>query len=157
MRHERIDPAGEGGAGELFTPANTPAINTKSGKSQGPSFPPIPAPDSGISIAAWCAGLIRDGYFKSVRVVDGALGPIGLIGSPLVCFGVGASWTAVWVERLPTGWSDPYRLFLAPNGKEAKAYALRLAEAIRTAAFNEEARREKLKAAYLREKFGGGL
>jgi hypothetical protein len=118
----------------------------------------MPAPDSGITLAAWRETLVRDGYFEAVEIVSGDLGPIAAIGSPRVCVGFGPSWSVVWIcrSRMPWGWSDPFKLFLRPRSPAACKYAVALAEKLRVAADAEQARLERREAAYLREKFGDG-
>lgn len=142
----------------LFTPANAPADSTNKRTKQRRAIPALPDPESGISVADWRARLVREGHFKAVEVVDGDLGPIGLMGSPRVCLGDSGGSTWVWLERRPWGWSNANQAFVGRNRVRAAIYyAMKLAEAIRKAAMAEQARRERLQAATLREKFGGAL
>lgn len=120
------------------------ADSRKSRKEQSRTIPPLPDPETGISVSDWKKSLVDAGLFKAVEVVDGDdLGPISAIGSPRVCVGFGECWTMVWIERLPWGWADPYKLFLTPKSKAAVRYALRLAEQIRDTAEREHAFRER--------------
>lgn len=160
MKHERIGPATGGDEARVLLPSEPGSLTSKSAKSPRRSIPPLPDPESGISVAAWRESLVRDGHFKAVQVVDGDLGPIALIGSPRVCVGDLGGSTAVWLERRPWGerWSNANQLFVGTNHvRSAISYAVKLAEAIRKAALAEEVRKERYKAAFLREKLGGGL
>jgi hypothetical protein len=158
MKHTKIE------AGACDTGPNENCVSTaqsyskKPAKSPRRSIPPLPGPESGISVAQWRESLVRDGYFKAVEVVDGDLGPIALIGSPRVCVGDLGGSTAVFLERRPWGekWSNANQLFIGRSHvRSAISYAVKLAEAIRKAALAEEARKDRYKVALLREKFGG--
>lgn len=156
MKLEKIE------AGACDTGPNENCVSTaqayskKARKSQARTIPSMPAAGAETNLSDWKDRLVRLGFFEAVHIVGGDLGPIAAIGSPMVCVGFGPSWTAVWVcpSRMPWGWSDPYKLFLQPRSAAACKYAVKLAGSIRVAAEAEQDRRERHKAAVLREKFG---
>lgn len=160
MKHERIGPATRGDEAVVQLGGERGPSTPKPAKSPRRSIPPLLGPESGITVADWRRQLIDGGYFKTVEVVEGDLGPIALIGSPRVCVGDLGGSTAVWLERRPWGdkWSNANQLFVGRNHvRSAISYAVKLAEAIRKAALEQETRLERQKAAVLREKFGGAL
>lgn len=122
-------------------------ITTNRAKSQARTIPPMPPVESGISIRDYCKSLVEGGYFEECQAVTGELGPIAVIGSPIVLVGMRADCTLIWVcrTRLPRGWSDPFQTFLIrPGGGRGGAfkYARQLAEMIRRNAEKEAAYRE---------------
>lgn len=127
---------------------------------QGRTVPPMPPVESGISVDAYCASLVPD-YFDECHWVKGELGRIQVLGSPIVFVGLHSDCTIVWIcaTRLPRGWSDPRKTFLLRKAggsrRGAFNYAIQLAEYVRKAAEKEAGYRDRQKAGYLAEKFGG--
>ena len=157
MKQEKISPgACDTGANENCV-LDGAAYSKNHGKTQQRTIPPLPDPESGITIAEWSASLVEGGFFKAVEVVGGDIGPIAAIGSPRVCVGFGEGWSVVWCERRPWGWSDPYKLFLKANSRAACTYAVALAKKIKAVAETEQARKDRIREAKLRERFGGVL
>lgn len=155
MKQERIGPAARGDEAVDLLASDQRPSTPRPTKSQPRTIPPMPAPDSGIRLADWRESLVDEGYFEAIEIVGGELGPIAAIGSPMVCVGFGPSWTVVWIcsSRLPWSWSDPFKLFLRPRSAAACKYAVALAERVRVAAEAEQARRERIRAEKLRERF----
>lgn len=155
MKQERIE-AGACDTGPNKLRHADSAVHSKNrpeSPRQSRVIPPLPEPHSGVSIAQWRDGLVEAGLFSDVQVVDGdGLGPIAVLDSPRVCVGFRDDCTVVWVERAPWGWSDPYRLYLKANSSAARRYAVALAERIRDAAHAEQARRERIRDAKVRER-----
>lgn len=162
MKMERIDPgACDTGANETCV-SDTAGYSKKPAKNQRRIIPPMPGASTGIRLADWRAGLVRDGLFQAVELVDAAmLGPVHVLGEdggPRICIGFRHAVTYVWMERRPWGsrWSNANLTFIDRDHiNSAVRYALKLARAIRKAAEAEQARLKLVSAAYLAEKFGG--
>jgi hypothetical protein len=141
--------AGDTDPANQLTPAAVSYSKNRSEKQQR-TIPPLPDAATGISVADWARSLVDAGLFQAVEAVEGDLGPIAVIGSPRVIVGFGNNWTAVWIERLPWGWSDPYKLFLSPMSKAAIRYAVTLGERVKKAAEREKERLDRKRGAVVR-------
>lgn len=147
-------PAHKGEAGVLFTPANTPADTTKIHRNQRAVIQPLTA---GTPFREWRA-LHVPAIFDALELVDSALhGPSQLLGDdggPRIAIGYQATATFVWTERPLWGWSNGNKVFIGDDHVAAAVrYALKLARSIRKVALAAEARQERLRAAYLAERF----
>lgn len=165
MKLEKIE------AGSCDTGSNENCVLDQRSHSKKPSekqrriIPPMPHPASGITLASYCEGLVRDGYFEHVEIVSGEIGPIHVLRSrdnsahsPRVGVGFCHNATCVWIcsTRLPWGWRDPFQIFYRGNHRGAAvAYATKLANKVRLAALAEQERLERRRAARLREMGGG--
>jgi hypothetical protein len=161
MEHKKIEAGTCDASPNQNCEPNSAAYSKNRPETQGQTIPPMPSPESGVTIKDWRELLIAAGLFKAVEVVDGELGPIAILGSPRVCVGFRNDCTLVWIcpSRMPSGWSDPFRIFLHRPGKvsgEAIRYGVSLAKMVRAAAEKAQERRDRQKAAVLREKFGRG-
>lgn len=123
----------------------------------------IPPLNAGTCISTWEAQLVP-ALFDAVELVrKDLLGPVHLLGDdggPRVCIGYRQTASFVWLERRPWGatWANANKQFIDQDHiASAVKYALKLTRAIRQLSLDAEMRLERVKAAYLREKFGGEL
>jgi len=148
MKHSERGPAREGEAGIVHA-SERPAVTTIMPERQRLA----PQIQGTGSIADWRDLLVRRGYFETVEVVNGELGPVHLLGSPAprVMLGSRNGSTFVWICNPVWGHGDCSREFLKTPSAAAGRYALQLAAELRKAALLEGERRDMVKDARLAE------